>query len=257
MQKLGIKQKINRGFFVLLALFLLSGIISLFELMRMRNKVSDLLLANVNNLTVSRTVLTLNSKMGYLAQSLVAGHNVTAEDELAELDSLILLLFNAEGKTDMRADMRDSLMRNIVDYSVNILSHLHTLSLLPVEERSAAYFSSVLPAYQQLRQQVNLLMDFHQKILVSNTKAVEGSRYRAAMPSIISTFAGCLLVLLFNYFILHFFVTPLLKIKRATENVIEYKAPFKVSIETNDEIGELKEAIAQLVIQARKTNKSE
>ncbi|MGL4908490.1 MAG: hypothetical protein ACRC9X_01805 [Bacteroidales bacterium] len=239
---------------MLLALFLLSGIISLFELMRMRNHVSDLLLENVNNLTMSREVLMLNTKISYTTQTLLEGNDIGAQVNLQSLDSLMLTLRNAQEKREIR----DTVMNDIIENAANILLRLHNLSLQPFYERRTVYYATVLPAYHQLRQQVDRLMDYHQQILIDNTKAVEESRYRAAMPSIISTFSGGILLLLFHYFLLSFFVNPLVKITRATENTVDYKAPFKVNIlESDDEIGDLKEAISQLVIQVKKSQKKE
>ncbi len=93
--------------------------------------------------------------------------------------------------------------------------------------------------------------------LHDNALRVEESRYRSVVPGIIAILAGLVLILLFSYFINYFFVNPLVKITQAVNNTVEFGSPFKVNVDSNDEIGELKEAISRLALQAKKSAKVE
>jgi methyl-accepting chemotaxis protein len=110
--------------------------------------------------------------------------------------------------------------------------------------------------YGELRRHL-VLADSLAAELRDNALRVEQSSYRSIVPGIIAILAGLVLILLFAYFINYFFVNPLLKITQAVNNTVEFGSPFKVNVESNDEMGKLKEAISQLALQAKKSAKAE
>lgn len=118
-----------------------------------------------------------------------------------------------------------------------------------VQELSAGRYGE---AQLQMAQADSLAATLH-----ANAQLMEDSRYRSIVPGIIAISAGMVLILLFNYFINYFFVNPLVKITQAVNSTVEYGSPFKVSVDSNDEIGELKEAISQLALQAKKSVKAD
>ncbi len=256
MRKFGVKGKINLGFAVLFLLLMFSGAISVFELTRMRRSLSGVLTKNVNNLVLSRQLIEVVDHITYSMQELVVGNDNGAQKQLALSDSLLLGL-----RVRVDAMLEEGQHSDAVQ-SINVLlGSLHDevsrAFMFAPGERSRLYFGQFIPASRQLMSQVDALILQNQEELSANTRLVEQTRYRTVVPGVIAICAGLILILLFNYFINYFFVNPLIKITRAVENTVEYGSPFKLNIESNDEIGELKETISQLALQAKKAAKLE
>jgi methyl-accepting chemotaxis protein len=181
MKKLGIKGKIILGFWVLTLQLAISAVISIYELVNMRNAMTVALSNNASSLAA------LHETLGELQ-----GFNVAMRQEVVASDS-------ARGGAAQRS--LDSL-------SAKLLGHVDKLT--------------------------------------ANVQSSSG------VICIIAMFAGIALILLFSYYIRHYFVNPLVRITRAVENTVEYKAPFRISVASDDEMGELCAAIAALAAQAKK-----
>ncbi len=79
---------------------------------------------------------------------------------------------------------------------------------------------------------------------------------RAMMPGLIAIGVGIVFVFLFNYFVNIFFVTPITRISQGVENYVKHAIPFRVKVDTKDELERLKNSVEKLIIQ-NKSNKIE
>lgn len=256
MPKLGVKSKINLGFGALALLLLLSGAISVYEFARMRATMSGVLSSNVNNLALSRQVLEVVRHLNYSMEELVVANEASARRQLFLADSMNAVL--RERAKVVLGNIQKTEMVNSVGILLKTLrDDVENAFALSPGERHALYFGRYSTEQRMLLRQLDDIMELIQQALQHNAEQVEQHRYRIIMPGIISVSAGLVLILLFNYFIVYFFVNPLVKITRAVENTVEYGSPFKLNVESNDELGELKEAVSQLAQQAKKAARAD
>ncbi|MDR0565759.1 MAG: hypothetical protein LBG47_01775 [Prevotellaceae bacterium] len=258
MKKLGIKGKITLGFMVLLLLLTVSGVISIYELVRMRTSVSGIITSNVSNLAASQELLNMVQRVSYAAQEFTFSGNDTAIPALASSDSLAAKLLEHPNELELCMQGNPEALAGIE----NLFSPLHAavsslLLLGDSAKRQDAYFMTFAPAHRRLMHRLAGIVALNQRELNKNAAAIEQNRYRTVMPCIIAVFAGVVLIVMFNYFIMHYFVNPLIRITRAVENTVEYKSPFRVSVEPGDEMEELHSAITALVAQVKKSGKAE
>jgi HAMP domain-containing protein len=258
MKKIGIKGKITLGFIALMLLLTASGVISMYELMRMRTSVSGIITSTVDNLTTSQELLNTVQRVSYAVQEFTFNNNDAPIAELVSSDSLAAKLLEHPGALEVCVQGNQEALAGIE----NLFAPLHAivrdmLLLEDSEKRQEAYFKSFAPACHQLIQNLSSMVELNQHELHKNAAAIEQNRYRAIIPCIIAVFAGVALIVMFNYFIMHYFVNPLIRITRAVENTVEYKSPFRVSVESDDEVGELNNAITALAAQVKKSSKTE
>lgn len=258
MKKLGIKGKITLGFAVLMLLLTVSGVISIYELVRMRTSVSGIITSNVSSLSASQELLNMAQRVSHATQELTFNGNDTAIAALASSDSLTAKLLKHPDELELYLQGNPEALAG----TENLFYPLHTavrnmLLIGDSGERQSAYFTAFAPAHRQLIQRLGSMVALNQRELSKNAAAIEQNRRRAVMPCIIAVFAGVALIVMFNYFIMHYFANPLIRITRAVENTVEYKSPFRVSVEPGDEIGELHSAITDLVAQVKKLSKTE
>ncbi|MDR0711925.1 MAG: hypothetical protein LBF67_06245 [Prevotellaceae bacterium] len=258
MRKIGIKGKITLGFIALMLLLTVSGVISIYELMRIRTSVSGIITGNVNNLTTSHELLNMVQRVSYAMQEFTFNSSDAPVAELTSPDSLAAKLQEHLGKLEMYVQGNQETVAGIE----NLFVPLHVVArdmllLRDSEKRQKAYFASFAPTYRQLTQRLESMITLSQRELNKNAAAIEQNRYRAVMPCIIAVFAGVALIVMFNYFIMHYFANPLIRITRAVENTVEYKSPFRVSVESDDEVGKLNNAITALAAQVKKLSKTE
>ncbi|MDR2814030.1 MAG: hypothetical protein LBB79_05185 [Prevotellaceae bacterium] len=258
MKKVGIKGKITLGFMVLLLLLTVSGVISIYELVRIRTSVSGIITSNVSNLTASQELLNMVQRVGYATQELTFNGDDAPMAELASSDSLAEKLLERPGELELHIQGNPEALAGIENLFHPLHAAVRDIFLLEdAEMRQEAYFVTFAPAYRLLVQSLGSMVALNQRELNKNAAAIEQNRYRTIMPCIIAVFAGIALIVMFNYFIMYYFVNPLVRITRAVENTVAYKAPFRVSVESNDEIKKLNNAITALVAQVKKSGKTE
>ncbi|MDR3189562.1 MAG: hypothetical protein LBT94_10380 [Prevotellaceae bacterium] len=258
MKKLGIKGKITLGFMVLLLLLTVSGVISIYELVRMRTSVSGIITSNVSSLSASQELLNMVQRVSYAMQEYTFNNNDAPIAELAASDSLAAKLLERPEELELHIQGSPEALAG----AENLFAPLHAaargmLLVKDSEKRQEAYFITFAPAYHLLVQSLGSMVALNQHELRKNAAAIEQNRYRTIMPCIIAVFAGVALIIMFNYFIMHYFANPLIRITHAVENTVEYKSPFRVNVASDDEVGKLTNAIAALVAQIKKSGKTE
>ena len=72
------------------------------------------------------------------------------------------------------------------------------------------------------------------------------------MPGVVAVSIGLILVLLFNYFVNFYFISPLLKMIEGIKNYISYRKSYNVNIDSDDELTDLNSNIRE-IIDANKT----
>lgn len=245
---MGIRKKILLGFLVIGIVLLLSGFISIYEFVRMRNTVHTLVADNIKSINTSNLLLEVTDEYNFaLLKSM--GEAVSADiPNISEDTRFTDYLENA---MDKYTDIREQNMADSVVYAYT--AYIHVMKEAPLvwqgnyQGRRSWYFERMYPVYMKLRGYIQQLMMLSQKALTENSYNLSDSFYRSLMPCVVSVGVGIVLVILFVYFINFYFINPILMISKGISNYVTNKKSYNVTLDNTDELQDLNQNVADLV----------
>ena len=247
--------KILLGFTVVAFILLLSGLISIFELGRMKNSLSTVLTNNVANINSTRDLIDLTDEQVYnLLSQIGIEKGVQLETKNLYDDSRFIKYIN--NSRELFTNKHEKALADTILYAyaayVQVLSQAKEVwSTKQYTERKDWYMNSLYPNYQRLRGYIKSLINLEQKYLERNTENIKGGFHRSIMPSVTAVSAGILLVFLFYFFIDLYIVKPINKITNSIKAYTHNKQKYEVKIETDDEMRDLSDSISNLIQEHR------
>jgi methyl-accepting chemotaxis protein len=118
-------------------------------------------------------------------------------------------------------------------------------------ERTKWYEEELRPVYNNLNKYKKQLGLMTQATLAENAKELQEGYYRSIMPGIIAVGAGLMLVLLFNYFLNIYFISPIILISKGIKNYREYNKSYSVQLENDDELQDLNSDVKSIIDENR------
>ncbi len=253
---MAIKKKISRGFVVIATILLVSSALSIYEFIRMRNTVSNLINDNISSINTSRQMLEVTDEYNFnLLRGLGDEHwilNFKSPDDNRFSEHLSNVRDNFT--TQLEKDYADSVLYAYTSY-IWIMNDAPTVWHGDYTGRRNWYFNKLHPVYMQLRNYLQKLTNTSQQALAENSLTMTESFYRSIMPGVVAVIMGIILVFLFNYFINYYFVNPLLKISEGISNYLERKKSYIVTIDNDDELKDLNDNVRELVEANKKLSK--
>lgn len=243
---MGLRVKILSGFFILALMLLIAGVWSVYQLKSLGTSVQQLLDENYKSINAADTML----------QSL----------EREDSGILLLMLGNLEEgtKTINAADAAFNQGYQIASNNVTIPGEGNYIKQInekykayknmwrrPIVDTKREgdlswYLSTVHVVFLDLKTSINALKVLNEQTLYHTASDLKNRANRAVMPGTVAIISALLFSLLFSYFVNHFMISPIIAITRSVENFEKNDEPFKVTIETEDEIHSLAEAIKSL-----------
>ncbi|MFA6334412.1 MAG: hypothetical protein WCX48_02510 [Bacteroidales bacterium] len=254
---MGIRRKISLGFVVIGAVLFFSCVVSVFEFNRMRNSVTKLIRDNLNSINTSRMLLEITDEYNFVLLSrMIQNSSITSVQILYDdrFDNYIASIKN-NFSSQAEVAIADSLTIAYSDY-LSVISQSSKIMLQDVKSRNEWYNNELKPAYNNLRIYKQKLGLLTQQALAENTKELQNGYYRSIMPGIIAVGAGILLVLLFNYFINLYFISPILLISKGIKNYKEYNKGYNVKFDNDDEIQDLNSEVKGVIDENKNLKKS-
>lgn len=254
---MGIRYKILSGFVLMGLMLLISGAMSMYLLTTLGKSVSGLLQDNYRSIEISKQMLNSLEMENSGVLSVMIGN---VDEGMSQVNA-----GREQFDTGIKAAM-GNLTLSGEKASVDSIraSHQKLVELFAnLPERAKRqeldrmwYVKELNPAYNEVAKTVKVLMTINEAALFTNASNLEHGAYRAIMPGIIAIVAGIFLTILFNYFVIHYFVSPIIRITRGVDDFVRLKVPFDVNVETKDEIGKLREAISNLISLVKKVQKN-
>jgi len=245
---MGLRKKISLGFVVIGAILFLSSIIAIFEFNRIRHSVTDLMKDNINSINTSRMLLELTDEYNFMLLSSVIMDSTLNSTEVVYDDRFEKYIGSIKSQFASEAEIAtaDSLSVAYKRYLAEI-SLASNIMKLSVSERKEWYNNKLMPVYKNLRNYKRQLGLLTQGALAKNTAGLQEGFYRSIMPGIIAVAAGIILVLLFNYFINLYFISPILLISRGLKSYKEFNKSYTVQFDNDDELQDLNEEVRSLI----------
>jgi HAMP domain-containing protein len=243
---MGLRVKILSGFLILALMLLIAGVWSVYQLKTLGTSVQQLLDENYKSINAADIML----------------------ESLEREDSGILLLMLGKwekgreiiNSADTSFDQGYHIARNNVtipgegDYVEQINAKYQSYKNLwkkPIvgtkrEGDLSWYLTNVHDAFLNTKASINALKALNEKTLYHTASDLKNRANRAVMPGTVAIISALLFSLVFSYFVNYFMISPIIEITRSVEIFEKNDKPFDVSIETNDEIGNLAKAIKLL-----------
>jgi len=250
---MGIRKKISMGFVIIGSILFLSSIIAVFEFSRMKSSVTELMTANINSINTSRMLLELTDEYNFILMSRVIIDSSITSAEILYDDRFDSYIANIKGNfsSENEIAIADSLALYYSKYLL-VISNSRGIMSAGIDERKEWYENELKPVFTDLRKYKKELGILTQTALAQNTNKLQEGYYRSIMPGIIAVGVGIVLVLLFNYFINIYFISPILLISRGIKNYKEFRKSYSVQIDNDDEIEELNLEVKTIIEENKK-----
>ncbi|MDR2025954.1 MAG: MCP four helix bundle domain-containing protein [Prevotellaceae bacterium] len=247
---MGIRKKIFLGFIIIGLILFTSGMISLFQLMRIEKTVSGLNVNNIRSIEASGKIFDEAKKQTWKILDIMHNNSQNGEARIIFNDTLYrsCLDFILQNITIPE----EKKMFDILQANYQLFKHqtvlLDSVFLSGnVTERNEWLNTKYRPVYESFIKAAHDLEIFNQNTMLKNSTELEANFYRLVTPLIVALAIGLFLVILFNYFINIYFINPILKIIAGLKEYSENKQPYNVKIDTRDEIYELNREIKSLI----------
>lgn len=255
--QMSIRKKISSGFVVIGIILFFSGVIAIFEFSRMSRSLSVLITNNMKTINTSRKLLDICDEANFgLLKNLggdMAGQISRQSDRDARFDEYLSAI-RSSYTTLTEAAVADSIVETYGKY-VGIINNSDSVWVRSYQDRRDWYFTQLQPVYYDLRTFINDLAEISQQELTKNSSVLRDSFYRSIMPGVVSVAAGIILVLLFNYFINYYLISPIMLISKGLRSYLEMRKNYNVKFENDDELQDLNRNVKELVDENKKLRK--
>lgn len=245
---MGLKKKISLGFVIIGTILLLSSVISLYEFISMRRSVSNLISDNISSVNTSRLMLEVTDEYNFdLLTSMGIDSTILVPDIVSDTRfTSYLNLVKDNFTTTQERVLADSILYAYTTY-IHVVKDAANVWQGDYQQRRVWYFDTLHPIYTRLRGYLQQLAITAEKALEQNSINLSDSFYRSIMPGVVAVAVGLILVLLFNYYINRYYISPLQTISKGIANFISLKKNYTVEIDGDDELNELNTQVKELI----------
>lgn len=243
-----IRIKILLGFSVLILVLLSAAIFSIYELKNASKKVQQLVDNNYKTILACESMNDAIEMQNNSIIILFINDNHTNRKIIYKSDSLFEASLNI-AKNNITETDEDKYVYS-VDSCYTKLKQLNNkvLKSRSLEKDSLSfYFKETYPTITSLKIHIRSLSSLNELSMYKSAMDIKSKSRRIAMPSIIAVISSLVLLILLNFFINYYFVTPFEKIIKAINNISPYESKFSAGIKSEDEFKRLEEAIDNLI----------
>lgn len=253
---MAIKKKISLGFVVIGTILLVSSAISIYEFVRMRNTVSNLINDNIAAINTTSTLMDVTDEYNFKLLEALGDESalLIPRDKNDNRFNNYLAELRENFTTKREREYADSVLFAYTTYII-VMNDAPKVWQGDYAGRRNWYFNKLHPVYVKLRGFLQKLTQTSQEALAENSLTMTDSFYRSIMPGVVAVMVGLVLVLLFNYFINYYFVNPLLRISQGVQEYLSRKKSYNVMVDTDDVLQELNENVKELVEINKKLSK--
>ena len=252
---MGLRMKILSGFLILTMMLVIAGVWSIYELRTVGKSAQALLDDNYKSINAGMMMM----------------------EALEREDSAVLLLLSGkweQGRSIIQsADTSFQKGLQIARNNVTIPAeqdYIHTLDrqyetykklwLKPIvgtryEGNLTWYFEEIHKAFLDLKDTLEKLSMLNHQTMYRTASELKNRAHRSTMPGIVAILSALIFTLIFNYFINFYMVSPIIRITKGIQRVMETGEAFDIDIQTRDELFNLADSIRQLVARIRSGEK--
>lgn len=243
---MGLRVKIISGFLVLALMLILAGAWSIYELRNIAESVPKILEDNYKSIRAAKVMIESLEREDSAVLLLLSGKWEEGRNVIQEADQQFLQAFNL-AVNNITMPGEDEVIEKIkAEYET-----YKTLWERPIvgtkhEGNLKWYLETVFRSFLQVKASVNNLSDMNDRGMYEAALYLRDKAHRSTMPGVVAMISALVLSLMFSYFVNYFMISPIIKITESVKSFMNAGTPFKVRIETTDEIKELESSIMEL-----------
>ena len=242
-----LRLKILVGFLILAVILSLAEIWSVYQVNTMRLSVQKSLDGNYKGIhAAQRMLLTLEAENQAIL-ALLRGDWKEGRQQLAAADSAFQIDLAKIEKNGSAASQK--LVLNSVKKQYDAFRLLWEKPIVGTKKEGnlSWYVNRVTPARMKVELSLNQIIRVSNDTMYKAGLNLKNSVHHVMMPGVVAMLVAIIYLMLFDFFIDHYLISPILKIAKGLKNLLDQKQPFEVEIETDDEISELASTITTLV----------
>lgn len=276
----GMRKRVTVGFFSIVILLFLSGMLSLIELNRLSRDTEDILKANQRNISLAKVMLDAahRQNMAYIRVSIYRDmeYDSVCRNSMALLEQTVQVARQEAIDSTMLDTLSQATanLKQLIDRSLRHHASLHaqalqsarmaviksvvdTMSNVEVVDSMVAAQAVAPPptvadfveqehyetCFNALTSAIQSYMTSTQGSLAPRTEQLKKNAYRAVTPVLISLGVMILIVLMLYYFMMHYCVTPIVRMNRALSEFLQFRMPYRPKGDFQDELKEINESV--------------
>ena len=246
---MNLRVKIISGFIILVLMLSLAGFWSIYELKSMSSSMQDLLNDNYKSINSAKTMIEALEREDSGVLLLILGKWSEGRNIIASADSLFEIAFDVAAHNITIPGEQNYI--DTIRTQYNLYKSLWERPIVDTDKEGDLnwYFDKVHQSFLDVKTAVNQLMSLNDSTMFRTAFDLKDQANRAIMPGIVAILSALVFTLLFNFFVNYYFVGPVVKITNGIRKFLSDRIPFRVEVESRDEIYDLAISIQQLCTQ--------
>ncbi len=231
-----IKYKLFAGFLLINLMLLVAGAMSIYELVQLRNKTVATIDGNYFALNRLNTMLKSVEKEDRAVLLLLLGQWEDGRQALGAADSAFNVTYR-----EARNSVSDNLILEKIGDQYATFKHIWELPIVDTKKQGNLnwYYTVFIPEFRTTTAMIEKAMTYSRNQMHTESKQIFEASYTALMPGIVAIISAILMSLLMYFFISRFFSLPINNVLKGLKEYNSKKKPFRVTVNTNDELKEL------------------
>lgn len=252
-----IRLKILTGFLILMITLAVAGVWSIHELNTMGTSVQRILDDNYTSLHAAKMMIEALERQNQGTLLLVSGNWDAGRAIMTSADSLFELEFDMAQAKEANREKIQKL--DMIRSSYDSYKEIWEKPIVGTKKEGNLdwYLKELHVAFLNAKSSVNGLVEMNDKVMYDTATDIRNRSYKAIMPGVIAVTAAFVFSLIFNFFMNHYLIGPLVKIRDGVKMFVEREVPFDVEVDTDDEISDLASMIGTLCIMVQKSGREE
>lgn len=248
-----LKTKILLGYLVILALLLILGAYSLYNLNKLDRAAQNILKDNLHSVQLGKEMTTALDNLLVSQQQLY--FSKVSIPEIAENTRLNLQRFETNLAKEQRNITEPGERETVALIAQNFAQLKHLISS-KTEKNPEFYFTALLPKYELLRQEIDQVTSLNTDALLHKNQRAQETADRVLKYTIFLLSFSLLFTLMFTFSIPEAITSPIRKLTQSLEYVSQRNFSQTLQVESRDEFGNLANVFNKMLVRLREYEKS-
>jgi HAMP domain-containing protein len=248
---MSLRMKILSGFLILALMLFVAGAWSIYELRTLGISSEKLLYDNYQSIHAGRLMIEALEREDSAILLLLLGRWKEGRDIIESADIAFQNGFNM-AKNNITIEDEESHI-NKIGTAYQEYKSVWERPIVDTKKQGDLnwYFSDVHNAFQNVKNSVEKLIQLNDQTMYDTAYTLKNRAYHTIMPGIIASLSALGFVLIFNFFINLYIVSPIINITKGIQGFLKTKDIPDYKIESKDEISYLASSVRELLVQIK------
>lgn len=244
--KLSLKAKLVLSLLSIVAILLVSSVISVMEYSRMSNYVSELIADDISSINVANRLADMSNTYNLeILEAIGEGAGSRLPDFDDEYFKTNCERLRMSHTINQAYPMADSVMYSYAAYMLTSLEFETVVNSDFIDNREW-YFGRLQPRFDRLQSDIDNLTTAIYEDLQKNSATFDRGFYRSIIPGIVAVCVGLMLVLMLLFLMLSYYVNPLYRMLESLSAYRSSDKKYTVKFDGDDQLVELNDGISEL-----------